>query len=245
MRATRLNELDVDPGAISTNFSHIDHMYSGRLSEYYYARFDQALNQSDLAPDDSVLEVGGGTGVFLLSLLGMVNEVHFSDISRENPHFSTPSGLLDIAGKDPKKVRFTVSDATKLPYSSNSFDKVFALDVLEHIPEEQVAIHELGRVTAPNGRAIISAPIEVGPPVLVREVYRFLDGNRRQTESIKELLAAAFGSPIHERNENHRGYDYKQTIRWLNKEFTRVSVEYCPYPKLGRLNPTAIITAFL
>ena len=44
MPALRLSELDIDADTISTDLSHLNHMYSGRFSEYYYRRFDQALD---------------------------------------------------------------------------------------------------------------------------------------------------------------------------------------------------------
>lgn len=243
MRATRLSELDVDLDSISTNFSHLDHMYSGRLSEYYYARFDQALSEAEISPDDRVLEVGGGTGVLLLSLVELADEVHFSDISREDPYFRTSTKLLEAAGLDSNEVRYAVADATRLPYADDSFDKIFVLDVLEHLLDEPSAVEELGRVTAPGGRTIVSGPIEVGPPVVVREVYRMLDGKRHYSESIQELSRSALGNPVTNTDSGHRGYDYRETINRIKTEFSEVSVSYCPFPRLKWLNPTAIITA--
>jgi ubiquinone/menaquinone biosynthesis C-methylase UbiE len=244
MAAIRLNDLDIDASTISTEFSHIDHMYSGRFSEYYYRRFDQALNIAQLEGDETVLEIGGGTGVFLLSLAHACSDIHFSDISRETPLFSTPRRLLNLAGISNKEINYTAADVTRLPYSSNIFDSIFVLDVLEHVPDERPAITEIARVTADNGTAIISAPIEVGPPVLIREGYRFLDGNRRHTDSLGELWNAFGGDPSLKTNQGHRGYDYRKTVRWLREEFNDVSVEYCPWSKLGGwFNPTAIVSA--
>lgn len=69
MKAVRLHEcLKKDPSEIETAFSHLQHMYTGRLSSYYYARFDYALEQAQLSKADSVLMLGGGTGVFALSV---------------------------------------------------------------------------------------------------------------------------------------------------------------------------------
>lgn len=244
MESLRLDDVDIDASTISTEFSHIEHMYSGRFSEYYYRRFDQALSTAQLEGDETVLEIGGGTGVFLLSLTEACSDVYFSDISRENPLFSTPKKLLDLAGVSSREVNYTAADVTELPYCSNTFDSVFVLDVLEHIPDERSAITEIARITADDGTAIVSAPIEVGIPILVREGYRLLDGNRRHTESLNELWNAFIGNPSFEINEGHRGYDYRQTVRWMREDFNEVSVEYCPWPKLGGLfNPTAIISA--
>lgn len=244
MSALRLSDLDIDWNTISTEFSHIDHMYSGHLSEYYYRRFDHVLNYAQVQRDETVLEIGGGTGVFLLSLTQLCSDIHFSDISRETPLFSTPKELLDLAGVSNTEINYTAADVTELPYCSDTFDSVFVLDVLEHVPNERRAVAEIARVTADDGTAIISAPIEVGAPALVREGYRLFDGNRRHTESLGELWNAFIGNPILETNEGHRGYDYRQTIRWMREEFDQVSVEYCPWPKLGSsFNPTAIISA--
>lgn len=133
---------------------------------------------------------------------------------------------------------------TELPYCSNIFDSVFALDVLEHVPDERSAITEIARITADDGTAIVSAPIEVGPPVLIREGYRLFDGDRRHTESFGELWNVFTGDPSLETNDGHRGYDYRQTVRWMREDFNEVSIEYCPWPKLGNsFNPTAIISA--
>jgi ubiquinone/menaquinone biosynthesis C-methylase UbiE len=244
MSAPRLSDLDIDADTISTEFSHIEHMYSGRFSKYYYRRFDQALNAAELTSDETVLEVGGGTGVFLLSLTDICSNIYFSDISRETPLFQTPRKLLNLANHSNVDVNYTAADVTDLPYCSETFDSIFVLDVLEHVPDEQTAISEIARVTAEDGTAIISAPIEVGPPVFIREGYRLIDGNRRHTESLNELWNAFIGNPTLDTNQGHRGYDYQQTIQWLRDEFDQVSVEYCPWPQLGRLlNPTAIISA--
>lgn len=244
MSAVRLSDLNIDANTISTEFSHLDHMYSGWFSEYYYRRFDQALDKVEYGQNQTVLEIGGGTGVFLLSLIQSYSDIYFTDISREDPPFSTARKLLESAEKNENNINYTIADTTDLPYRSNSFDSVFILYVLEHVPDERTAISEISRVTAKDGNAIISAPIEIGLPVIVREGYRFIDGNRRHTESIQELWKAITGDPLLEFNEGHRGYDYRQTTEWLLEEFNEVSIEYCPWPELRDLfNPTAIISA--
>ena len=47
---------------------------------------------------------------------------------------------------------------TDLPFESNSFDLIAALDVLEHIPNDSAARSELIRVLAPKGLLIITVP---------------------------------------------------------------------------------------
>jgi SAM-dependent methyltransferase len=55
------------------------------------------------------------------------------------------------------------ADAAKLPFESSSFDIVTALDVIEHLDDDRVALRELLRVMRPGGVLVISVP-----------AYRFL-----------------------------------------------------------------------
>ena len=50
-------------------------------------------------------------------------------------------------------------DATKIPFEDDSFDLVLCSHVLEHIPEDHLAIAELARVLKPGGTAILQVPI--------------------------------------------------------------------------------------
>ncbi|WP_440764714.1 class I SAM-dependent methyltransferase [Natronorubrum sp. DTA7] len=242
MKATRLEDCFEDPSRISSEFGHMK-MYTGMLSKYYYKRFDYALRQAQLKPSDSVLIIGGGTGVFALTVAPLVNNLQFTDVPRENPPFATAKKLFQHSGINDSAVDFLSADATELPYGKCEFDVVFALDVLEHIPNEDAAISEIGRVTKTDGKAIVSAPIEVGVPLLVRETYRFLDGGRRHTKSLNELVSGVVGSPNIDESGRHRGYDYRETVSKLEDLFNGVWVDYCPVPIAKWLNPTAIITA--
>ena len=59
----------------------------------------------------------------------------------------------------PLSARFTVGDILALPFPTSSFDHVFALAVLHHIPSDalrQQAVRELARVTKPSGRVTIT-----------------------------------------------------------------------------------------
>ena len=50
-------------------------------------------------------------------------------------------------------------DITDIRYPDDSFDLIFASDVLEHIPDDERATRELRRVLRPDGWAILLVPI--------------------------------------------------------------------------------------
>lgn len=47
--------------------------------------------------------------------------------------------------------RFTNADATRLPFRDGTFDLVFSIGVLHHVPDTQAACREVGRVVRPGG----------------------------------------------------------------------------------------------
>lgn len=51
-------------------------------------------------------------------------------------------------------------DITSIPYSDESFDVVLCIDVLEHIPQDRVALSEIFRVLKKKGWAILQVPVD-------------------------------------------------------------------------------------
>ena len=56
------------------------------------------------------------------------------------------------------KMKFMVADAHKLPFESETFDAVFALEVLEHVFDPARVLNEVKRVLKKNGYAIFLVP---------------------------------------------------------------------------------------
>jgi ubiquinone/menaquinone biosynthesis C-methylase UbiE len=56
-------------------------------------------------------------------------------------------------------------DALHLPFPNESFDRVICSEVLEHIPDDLAAMHELARVLRPGGTMAITVP-RFGPELI-------------------------------------------------------------------------------
>ncbi|MDA8314092.1 MAG: class I SAM-dependent methyltransferase [Acidimicrobiales bacterium] len=103
------------------------------------------------------------------------------------------AGELDPERSSEGAVR---GDARRLPFGDGAFDRVIAAEVLEHIPEDTVAMAELARVVRPGGTMAITVP-RCGPEVvnwLLSDAYHDVPGGhvriyRRST--LVERLAAS------------------------------------------------------
>jgi SAM-dependent methyltransferase len=64
------------------------------------------------------------------------------------------------AGEAPPATLATAvcGDATRLPYPDDTFDRIIASEVMEHIPDDEGALDELYRVLRPGGTLAVTIP---------------------------------------------------------------------------------------
>jgi SAM-dependent methyltransferase len=55
--------------------------------------------------------------------------------------------------------RVVLSEVTSLPFADDAFDLVCALDIVEHVDDEDGALSELARVTVPGAVLLLSVPL--------------------------------------------------------------------------------------
>jgi ubiquinone/menaquinone biosynthesis C-methylase UbiE len=91
-----------------------------------------------------VLEAGCGTGLLLRETAGFARSAVGLDLSR---------GMLGAARK--RGLRVLQGSLTDLPLPSASFDVVYSMKVLPHVPPIRAAVAELARVTRPGGHLLL------------------------------------------------------------------------------------------
>jgi len=102
--------------------------------------------------------------------LYLQNETSFFSENHKVLHFA-PEQAFYRRFKKMKNLTYTTTDLNSpiadvkadicnLPFEDNAFDFIFCNHVLEHIPDDTKAMHELFRVLAPGGTAIIQVPYE-------------------------------------------------------------------------------------
>jgi SAM-dependent methyltransferase len=156
--------------------------YDERCIAYAYGRYLKAV--PDGRAYGQVLEVGCGSGFFLLNLAqaGVVGEAHCTDIAPRMVDVCVENGRrlgLDIRGR--------VADAEALPYADGTFDLVLGHAVLHHLPDVETSLKEFGRVLRPGGRLVVA-----GEPTLLGD--RIAAQWKRAGRIGVKLAAAALGA---------------------------------------------------
>ncbi len=119
------------------------------------------VGRLELVPGARVLDLGCGAGRHAFELMRRGATVVALDRGRDELEaVRATSGAMHEAGELPSPdvggpVR---GDALALPFPDDSFDRIVAAEVLEHISADEAALAELVRVLRPGGRIAVTVP---------------------------------------------------------------------------------------
>ena len=147
----------------------------------------ECANILALSPQDQLLDVGCGTGIFALALSPMVRDIKAFDLS--------PGAVERAQGNlsDAENVEAAVGSITAIPAPDASCDKVLAYSVLQYLGDAdavRTALSEVHRVLRPGGVALLAANPEqaLWPAYLDRVCGDDADARAKETEFQKDLL---------------------------------------------------------
>jgi SAM-dependent methyltransferase len=99
------------------------------------------------------LDLGAGEGVYSLQLAKSGAEVVAADISIDSLKI-----VKKIAAYYGKSVLPAACDGQSLPFRSGTFDSVYCLETLEHMPDDERTIGEIHRILKGCGEFVFSVP---------------------------------------------------------------------------------------
>jgi len=140
-QAKKLIELNKQTyNAIADDFSH--------SRKYLWPEMD-SLSQY-IKDNDKILDLGCGNGRLIELIKGKQIDYTGLDISKK---------VISLAKKRYPNNHFRIGNLYNLPFANKSFDKVFAIASIHHIPSNKLRtkiLEEIRRVVKPEGLIIIS-----------------------------------------------------------------------------------------
>jgi SAM-dependent methyltransferase len=146
---------------LGTHYREAAARIANPLSYPRYMEYQLTLDPLGPLQGCRVLDVGSPKLPALLVARDHTCELYATDIrdyfAAPTAEFLTRMGLGDRLGRG---VHLEVQDARRLSYEDASFDRVYSISVLEHIPEngDAEAIHEIARVLKPGGILTLTVP---------------------------------------------------------------------------------------
>ncbi|KAH8807479.1 ubiE/COQ5 methyltransferase [Xylogone sp. PMI_703] len=102
-----------------------------------------------IKPNHTILDVGCGPGSITADFAALVPQGKVIGGDNVSDILEQASALADSRGL--KNISFQTIDANKLPFPDNSFDIVFAHQVLQHVNDPVGILKEMRRVAKPGG----------------------------------------------------------------------------------------------
>ena len=127
---------------VKEHYRKIASEYASDFNLYCQKRFISLIN-SYLGKGQPVLDIGCGNGYIMGNL-------------KANSVIGIDQCFEMLAQGNNKN--FLCADAENLPFPKDSFDAVYSVDLLEHIPNPDIMVKESSRVLKDNGKLIIITP---------------------------------------------------------------------------------------
>jgi SAM-dependent methyltransferase len=196
-----------------------------------------------------VLDFGCGDGTFLAMLLsepGAPREAVGAEIQAS----IVEDCRARLDGHD--ALRFLLVSELDAPDHQGRYDAIYCMEVLEHVVDPIPLLNQFRRLLAPGGTLVVSVPIEIGVPVMVKQVVRRIAGWRgvghypgTTSYTPFELVRSVFADetqhiarPVYRRSDGSPFYDHKGfNWRWLGarvrERFETVRESTSPVAWLG------------
>jgi SAM-dependent methyltransferase len=133
------------------------------VSYWRSAEFSYVFQHLDAPTGSRVLDLGSPKDLALFLAHRRSYQVVATDIlDKEVKVANRLARAQGISGPGAGRVVAEVQDGRRLPYRDSSFDGVYSVSVLEHIPDhgDSAALAELIRVVRPGGVVVVTVPFD-------------------------------------------------------------------------------------
>ncbi|MFH1366853.1 MAG: methyltransferase domain-containing protein [Patescibacteria group bacterium] len=202
-------------------------------------RFAHALKLLDLKAGEKILDYGCGDGYFLKLIKN-----HFPAV--EAAGFEPYAPKCREAQKELSGLDIDVFQSIE-SIRGQKFDKITCLETAEHLADKELEILGLNvrSLLVRGGLFIITVPIEIGVPALIKNTYRLLKNRHYDNLNITNYFKAIAGFGIKRRIItlepgleyifSHTGFDHRVFEKQLAKYFFIERKEGQPWAFFGAI----------
>lgn len=119
------------------------------------------FDQFPVGKGDRVLDMGCGGGRHAFALYRRGADVVALDLNHDDlTEVSTMFRAMELEGEvtEGGSAHAVRGSAYQLPFEDASFDRIIAAEIMEHLPEDELAMAELYRVLKPGGLIAVTVP---------------------------------------------------------------------------------------
>ena len=202
---------------VAEEVNHLLEVKTGRKAE--------AMNLGEVGPAQSVLDIGCEIGTFLVAL----KKLFGTESSYDGVDVNATSIAIAKEFCAQHGVTFTLHGSEKLPFKNETFDRVFALEVLEHIRNVDLSLKEINRIMKPSGILIISVPNSTALKSLIKSIVLGPLALAKKIESWPKFAP--------DQRDHVNNYDFLHLYRILNLngfKFRQIRYTGWSYPWVGK-----------
>ena len=145
------SELNWSKWLEKSRFDYMTEEQKQQTMQWLFSVRNAVLNNANIKPNDTIIDLGTGNGLLALGALEYINEkgkIIFSD--KFEDCISTCKELVkDLNIK--KQCEFLLADCCDINLPQNYVDKAVMRSVLVHILDKKQALSEIHRILKPNG----------------------------------------------------------------------------------------------
>lgn len=238
-------------GAVRAGYYAQSQIYSRAklISWSHRGRFATGLRLAREVAGAKTLDYGCGDGTFL-GLLAAGDSTPRVSVGAELYPAMIEECRQRFAGHD--GLRFVLVSDLDRREEQASYDVIYCMEVFEHVVNPVPLLDQFNQLLTPNGRLVISVPIETGVPVVVKQVVRRVAGwqgighypgttGYSPAEMLKSVFAGSrqhITRPIIMRDDgttfhDHKGFNWRVLRALVRERFDLVREDTSPVTWLG------------
>ena len=171
----------MDPLIIQHYEDYNDVYYTGGLGLFERWTHQSLEKGKKIAPQSSILDIGGGNGQHVPFLSGKFSNYTILDLLDHSQKLNPV-----INGEDIPKIHFVLGNAEKLPFDNESFDRVILTCVLHHVDSPAKVLTECRRVLRNGGELSIYLPNDPG---MIYRWIRHFGAHKKYAKLTKRPIA--------------------------------------------------------